>query len=229
MKLQWSISAIKDYEGCPKRYYATRIAKTHRPIETEQLTWGRRVHEHLERRVTENVPLPDSLAHIESVIAALLDGASHVEAELPVALDEHGAACDWSSAWLRGIIDLAVFDNDGRALILDYKTGKRRRDFDQLRCYSAILCAVGIKKVIAVYVWLQDKTFDAIEVTADEAQTIIAEIFERMRRAEHDLKEEKIIAKPSALCAYCPLVYECEEGREWRERARYIRRSNGEA
>ena len=47
-QVSWSHSALKDYEGCPKRYQEVKVLKNFPFTETEATRYGNEVHKALE-------------------------------------------------------------------------------------------------------------------------------------------------------------------------------------
>jgi hypothetical protein len=42
--ITWSHSALKDFEGCGRRYYEIRVLKNYPSPETEQIRYGKELH-----------------------------------------------------------------------------------------------------------------------------------------------------------------------------------------
>ena len=211
--MKWSISRLKDFENCPKRFYLTRITKEVTQTVTEALTWGRTVHEALEARIKEGAELPEGLAHIEKTLRAMEEAYGTLHAELPVAVDSAFAPCGWEDddCMLRGKIDLLAF-NEAEAIIIDYKTGRRWLDLDQLKVYATILIHAGAQRALGLYLWLRDKRVDHIKIEREDAHIIRRMITKRIEDAEHKIARSEFPARAGALCAYCPALSICKEG-----------------
>jgi hypothetical protein len=225
----WSYSSLKHFEQCAKSYYSQRVAKTHKQDDTaEYLTWGNKVHKELEDRINIKTPLPSYLEHLEPVIAAFEATGKMLVAELEFAFTKDWKPTGyWSDdCWTRGKVDVMLIGKDD-AIILDWKTGKRRPDFGQLEYYALALGIIGIKKIKGFFAWIKTKEFDSTYIDENIIRHV-KELFTskaaRLERA-YDLNEWP--AKTSALCAYCPVVYDCEEAREkkYHLKAKHIRKA----
>ena len=210
----WSYSALTSFETCPRRHYHTRVAKDVIEPESQAITWGTAVHTALEKRVKEGVPLPTGMSQWEPLVARLLD-TPHDElfTERQIALNQAFQLTEWFApdVWVRGVVDVGL--RRGNTLIaLDYKTGKAKHDFDQLRLFAALLMAVypEAKTVKVGYVWLQTngitrQTFDRRDTVA-----IWNDFLPRVARLEQAHNDQRWPVKPSGLCrAWCPCT-QCE-------------------
>lgn len=229
MKQAWSYSSLKHFEQCPKSYHAQRIAKTHKQEDFEYLKWGNIVHEHLENRIKHGTPLPAGLEDLEMVCAGLEASGMKLYAELEIAFTRDWKPTTyWSpDAWTRGKIDVIGLKPDGSGMILDWKTGKRRPDFGQLEYYALALALNGIRRVECCFVWIKTRESDFTVVSEHDAQIIKRSFERRAGLLEEAYETNHWPAKTSALCAYCPVVQDCEEAREKRYhiKAQHIRKA----
>lgn len=209
-KPAWSYSSLTAFEQCPKRYYHTRVKKDVPDPPGEAAKWGTEVHKHLELRVTEQKPLPDSLQYLEPMMAKILATPSdEIYAEKQYCFDADFSPVTWFSkeAWCRSVIDLEVRKGD-RALILDHKTGKRKPDSDQLRLFAAVKMTADktINKVTTGFLWLKDNKIDKETYTRDDVAGIWQDYLARVARLEAAMLNDKWVPKPSGLCkAWCPV------------------------
>ena len=56
----WSHSALKDFEGCARRYHEVRVLKNYVQKPTEQIRYGKELHKAAEDYVKDNTPIPRS-------------------------------------------------------------------------------------------------------------------------------------------------------------------------
>lgn len=221
-----SPSGLLDYEGCGKRFYHTKIVKTHRQEVTDALTHGNTVHKQLEDHVKHRKALPTHLNHVADVISDLRACGLELYAELEMAIDrEWNPVGFWDkTAWLRGKIDLVALSRD-EAYVYDYKTGKRKADFTQLQIYSAVVYHVlKLKKVTSAYMWLKTKEADSFAVDAGNIALIQQEITERIENAENAELTNRWLARTSPLCRYCPVLRDCAEAVYYKENDHRARR-----
>jgi hypothetical protein len=215
MKLAHSFSVIKTFEQCPKKYYHLRVVKDVKDEGGDASKYGERVHKSFEDRLRSGTPLPKELTKFESTCAALLRKAEFGElfVEHKITLTNSLELTDWFApdAWLRGILDVMVIVGD-KAVILDWKTGKRRPDTTQLEMFAALVFKVfpQVNTVSAGFVWLQDEATDSYTFTRDQTNKLWAGIIGRIRRIYDAVDEDVWPAKPSGLCRYCPAKHLCQ-------------------
>lgn len=205
MKLSFSHTALKDFSNCPKAFHHKRVLKDVAFVQGDAAKWGEEVHKHFENRIKDLTPLPFTLESYEPMLSRF-DGKRH-EVELQMAVNEKLQPTEWfaEDAWLRGIADVMVWLDDSTVWIGDWKTGKRRPDFDQLALFSLLTWQhyPDIKKCITSYIWVKDKKIDTEEFHRDDAnrmwETVMAKIRRVYKAAEHD----NWPAKPSGLCGWC--------------------------
>ena len=87
-----------------------------------------------------------------------------LQVEQKLTLNENLTPTTWweKDAWLRSILDVLVLFDD-KAIVMDWKTGKRRPDFSQLEMFALQVFQhyPSIKKVQSTFVWLKDMSLDS--------------------------------------------------------------------
>lgn len=224
----WSYSSLKHFEQCPKSYHAQRIAKSHKQEEREYLSWGNKVHKHLEDRINKQTPLPDFLQHLEPVIQGLAATGKLMIAEMEFAFTREWKPTKYwaDDAWTRGKIDVMLIGQHD-AIILDWKTGKRRPDFGQLEYYALAVGLLGIKKIRGHFAWIKTKEFDSCDIDERIIRHVQQLFTSKAALLERAYETNEWPAKTSALCAYCPVVNDCAEARakKYHIKARAIRKA----
>lgn len=204
-KLSFSHTALKDFGNCPKSFYHKRVAKDVVFIQGDAAKWGEEVHKHFENRVKTQSPLPTTLEAYEPVLAQF-DG-KRTECELQMAVNDKLEPCDWFApdAWIRGIADVMVWTADNAVWIGDWKTGKRRPDFDQLKLFSLLTWQhyPEIQTCVTSFVWTQDKAMDTETFERKNANKMWEEVMTRIRRVYKAHEADNWPAKPSGLCGWC--------------------------
>ncbi len=214
MKLTHSFSSIKMYMNCPLRYYHQRVRKAVSDPGSEATHYGERIHKFLEDRLKTNTELPQEAAHYEGITSAILKGMKGellVEQELTLNVELQPTGWFDEDAWLRTKIDVLVLD--GRdAKVLDWKTGKRKPDFDQLELYALQIFAhyPEVERVSVGFVWLKDKAMDRDEYVRQDAAALWEKLLTQIKRIEKSLETEVWPARPSGLCRFCPARHLCE-------------------
>lgn len=219
MQLTHSYSAVKLYENCPLRYYRQRVVKDVVDEGGEASKYGERIHAHLEARMRDQTPLPPEASMYEGLCRSLersaVGGELHVEKELT--LTENLTPTGWwePDAWLRSKLDILVLRDD-RAIVLDWKTGKRNPDFFQMGIFAAMVFKhyPQVEQVDTSLVWLRLMEMDT-ETYHRESSTneLWADILGRIRRIYQSAEHSNWPAKPSGLCKFCPARHDCAYAR----------------
>jgi len=211
-KLAHSYSAIKLFENCPLRYYRQRVVKDIVDEPGAASLYGTRVHEDLEKRIRDKAPLPDDQSKMEP-ICRRLDAEPDVVAEKELVLNADLEPTTWwaDDAWLRSKIDVLVIDGD-RALVIDWKTGKRRPDTFQMDLFAAQVFKhyPNINTVRTMLAWVKFNETDVEDYHRDGMNHLWADVMQRIRRIYDALEMGNWPARPSGLCRYCPARGDCE-------------------
>lgn len=215
MKLSHSYSAIKLYENCPYRYYRQRIVKDVIDQGGEASLYGERIHKHLELKLKGEADLPKEAEHYEvlcqAVQALAREGELHIEKEL--VLNENLEPTGWwdADAWLRSKLDILVLNGD-KAVVMDWKTGKRNPDFFQMGMFAAQVFKhfPDVTEVKTSLVWLKTMDMDTEIYLRKDANALWADIMGRIRRIYQSVDHDNWPAKPSGLCRFCPARHDCD-------------------
>ena len=205
----WSFSSLTAFETCPKRYYLTRVAKKIQEPQTEATIWGNRVHKALEERIRDGKELPVTIAGYESIAAKIANSKGQVLVEQRMSLTASFKPVDWwdKKAWCRGVVDVGVVGTTS-AVLLDWKTGKRKFDLDQLKLFAGMAFAhyPEVEKVKTGFVWLKDNAMDREEFTREQVGEIWETFLPRVERLNLAYANDRWPARPSGLCAnWCPV------------------------
>ena len=213
--LTHSFSSIKMYENCPKRYYHQRIRKEVQDKGSDATIYGERIHEALEHRLESKVNLPKESEGYEVLCRGIEKTArgGTLLVEQKLTLSEDLTPTGWwdGDAWVRSILDVLVLHND-TAVVMDWKTGKRRPDFTQLELFALQVFShfPDIDKVKSSFLWLKDMQMDSKTYYRDELGSMWGSLLQRISRIEQSLAHDKWPPKPSGLCNYCPAKNICE-------------------
>lgn len=165
-----SFSSLNTYHTCPKQYQHLYVLKDVTSKQTEATLWGTRVHKEIEDYLRDGTPMTlDAALRALPYIAALdKHGPSQRLIEHQWGIDAHLLPTCFSAndAVLRGVMDYAVLYGEDKAVIADWKTGKRK-DYDttgperhrtQLGLFA--LAAFShfplVSHVRTMFVWLKD-------------------------------------------------------------------------
>lgn len=216
VNLTHSYSSIKLFENCPLRYYEQRVAKSVVDLGHEASVHGDRIHKAIEARVKGDAALPQDMETYEPLVAATTrlvgNGELHVEKELTINKQMQPTGWWDEDAWLRSKLDILIIKDDDTALVMDWKTGKRRADMFQLRLFAAqvFLHYPQVQKVKTTLVWFKANTTDSETYSRDRAAALWEDVLSRIHRIEQAKKFNNWPAKPSGLCPYCPLSATCK-------------------
>ena len=214
-KLQWSFSKYKTFDTCRFKYYRLYVKKDIKDSGNKFTREGEVVHKHLENRVKKGFKLPPTLEHMEP-ICAMIDklkaAGGKVDAELKFALDQDLNPVGFfdKNVWVRSILD-AIVIRDDKALIIDWKTGKRRPDFDQLDLCAAVTFQnyPDVKEITGAFCWTQgDVRQDKKEYTAEEIDHVWEQWRHKAAQMEHQHDIDMWPKDAGVPCRWC-VVGDC--------------------
>ncbi len=211
-KKAWSISALKKFENCPRQYYEMNVLKNFQDKPSDIMAWGNDVHKAFEDRFKSGKKFPLGMRQFEPIAAAFAKqkGEKLIEQKLALAPTFNPTTWFGKNAWVRSIVDLALVHDD-KAIIVDWKTGKVREDFDQLALMAAVMFnqAEELEQITAMFVWLQEEWPDNISkvtYTRDELPQLWERFMGREERYQDAHRKTEFPPKPSGLCArFCPV------------------------
>lgn len=222
-----SFSRLSVYSECPKRAklaFVDKVPELERPAlpggKEHANDRGHRIHEQLEHYVrrldgesgsgpTFPVEALSFKDEIERVRALTAEGVT--ETENLWTFNDIWEVCDPNDRddiWLRVIIDAFVWLDEQRAVVIDYKTGKRVRNEvkhaqqGQLYMLSAFLRYPKLQEVTVEFWYLdQDEMY---QITYSREQGL--RFLEHWNKKMVDMTtDEEFIPKPNAWsCRFCP-------------------------
>lgn len=209
--LPWSYSSLQSFETCPYRHWVTRITKQVTERQTEATLEGNRRHKALEHAVAGTKPLPQAYAKDQPMVDKLQATPGQKFTEFSFGITSSLAPSDfWNKdgrTWARGKLDLTIL-RDNTAILLDYKTGKRKTDVDQLRMFSLAGFSLWphVKTIKTGYVWLLGGTIDAETFKREDVVEIHRDFAHRVHRMEVAEQTGNWPKRPSGLCReWCPV------------------------
>lgn len=208
----WSFSALESFETCPRRHYLTRIAKLVDEPETDAMAWGKQVHKAFENYMKTGQPFSHTMAQFESVgtfFKKIADTSDEILTEQQWAIDEEWLPTDWfaKNTWCRAVIDLALLRNRAAALV-DWKTGKMKEGYDQLKLTALMTFAryPDIDVADCMYVWLKDNQITRKKFHRDDEIELWEEFRPRVERMMEAFDFDNWPARQSGLCRkHCPV------------------------
>lgn len=216
MALAHSYSAIKDFEGCPRRYHEVRILKKFKSKDTEATLYGTAVHKAFEDFIKDHAPLPASFEAYRKFVEPLatLDADIRCEEKMGIRADFTPCGFFDKDVWFRGIPDYLAISRSGKvARVADYKTGKSSRyaDTAQLELMAAMVFIhhPTVEKVKGALLFVVVGDIIKAEYTRAQLPEILSKWAGRASAIEGALEVGVWNARSSALCKFCP-VSSCE-------------------
>jgi len=212
MKVTWSHSSLKDYEGCAKRYQEVKVLKNFPFVENDATRYGTEFHKAAEEYIKDGVVLPEQFNFAKPTLDALIAKPGRKMCELQMALTTTLAPCDWRSpdAWVRGIADLIIVDDENMtAWVIDYKTGNNKYpDREQLKLMSLMVFAhmPHIRKVNSALLFIVKDDMVRHTMTVEQADAEWWQYRERVARIEQAYDTGVWNPRPSPLCPWCPVT-----------------------
>ncbi len=203
----------RNFDNCPRKAWHINIAKDLPKEDTEQLRWGNQVHSALDRRISRGAALPEAMEKYEHFCNF---GAYMVKTELKLGIRANGLPCGFfdDDVYMRGVIDVLIPSWGGldRAVIWDWKTGKKREESGELQIHAALLKAKHpeFNRIMGYYVWLQEMQLGKPHDVSDTQATL-----ERERKTREQVERafahgaDAFPPRQNPLCGYCP-VKSCE-------------------
>lgn len=209
-----SHTSLSCYTTCPRQYEAKYVTKEVKFEPTEATIWGDFVHRALENYVKDGTPLPSNVQmyHVWGDAVRRRAGKKIVEGSLAVTKALQPCQFFDKDAWLRAKLDVLILRDD-EADILDYKTGKRKDNVEQLRRY-ALLVLINypeVQRVRCGFIWLRDGVLTKPSVfTRDQIPDMLMLEEPVFAQIEADTKAQRFDPRPSGLCNGWCQVRRCE-------------------
>ena len=206
----WSFSVLDMFETCRKKYYHLKVAKDHKDADNSAAIDGKFAHNAMFERVIKAVPLPISLRQYEKIAAKFAGAAGDKHGEMKLALNNKFEPRDFfaKDVWVRVVVDLLIVRGN-TAILVDWKTGKRKERYDQLELAAAVLSRYmpEIDEFKLVFVWLKDQEISPpVVVRKNDMRSIWLKLLPRVKKITEAIKVTNFPASPSGLCGWCPVT-----------------------
>ena len=216
----WAYSSITLFDLCPKKYEELRLKKSVVEPETQALIYGKEVHKAAELFIGKQIPVPEKYAIINPYMEKMkaLPGNKLCEHKLGLRIEKGKIVpCGFfdRDVWFRCVVDLLSLDNNNeRAFVIDYKTGKSSQYADDLQLKlmaSAVFLHFGhIKKIKAGLLFFVAEDFIKCNYEAQQKLTVFAELSTLLQRREEAYKTGVFNPKQNFTCKnFCP-IYKCK-------------------
>lgn len=210
MQVKWSHSALKDFEGCARRYHEVKVLKKYPFPDTEQIRYGKALHQAAEDYVRDGTPIPQQFHFVKPVLDALLAKPGRRLPEYEMALTETLTPCGFKdeNVWVRGIADLVIVDDDNlTAWVVDYKTGNDKYpDIDQLILMELMVFAhfPHVRQVNAALLFVVKESMVKHKMSIEEAEQHWWKYRERVAKLRACFENDVWNPNQTPLCNWCP-------------------------
>ncbi len=207
----WSFSSIDVHETCPKKYYHLKVAKDFKDEDSAESEDGKIIHKVLHNRVIKGTPLPLQQRHMERMAAPFAAMKCEKAGEIKLCLNREFKCVDFfaKDAYVRGIIDLLLIPRPTHAIIVDWKTGKVKDNFDQIELTAAMVLQLipELETFELVFAWVRHSKFTRKSITKADLPAIWKKYLDKANAIEQATLTSNFPAKKSGLCkGYCPVT-----------------------
>lgn len=207
--------------NCPRAYHYKYILKLVPFSPGPEQKWGLYVHKAFEDYVGKGVELPIDLKVHEPFMQRLANAPGQRTVERKIALDKSLNPCAYfgSDVFYRGVIDYTCVAKRTAELI-DYKTGKVKPQFDQLKLNAIHVFAEfpEVQSIGVHYYWTQTQAVSSERYERSQVDELWATFVPNLRQYLLAYKTDTWQPRQSGLCnGWCP-VTSCEFWRPKRRR-----------
>lgn len=206
--IAWSYSALTSYENCPRKYWATKIAKVVSDVNQYNMA-GDTDHTAIQHHLQKGLSLPPLLAGLQPLMDKIRAAPGEQYVEYPMCLKQDLGVThfkDWDNAWVRGAGDF-IKVNGQHATYLDWKSGKVRTEVDdQIELTSLLLFAhfPAVQKVSGGLVYYNHGKISPHVVHRGDAPRLWNGFISRVKLMEQSKIEDNWPVQPNPLCGWCP-------------------------
>jgi PD-(D/E)XK nuclease superfamily len=206
-----SPSALIAFETCGRRFYETRIAKNFADDAGPAAEYGTAVHFSLENYGRSNTPIPAEHKRYQPAADKILSlpGDKLFEQKVGIRADFSPCAFNDPDVWHRCIIDVLII-NGTDALVVDWKTGKKKSDMTQLNLNALVAFAhfPDVQTLALAYYWLtQGPSMTTLNVNRKDLPDLWSRLLPRLKALDHAYATDRWLANPSGLCRkHCPVT-----------------------
>jgi len=209
----WSFSSREMFNTCPRQFHEIRILKSIPYVQNEHALWGERVHKAFEAAMLHGTPLPHGMEMWQRVAGQFGGLTGEVSAEQRMAIDANFQPTEYfaKNVWCRGDVD-ALWVNGKVAKAVDWKTGKRKPNSDQLALMALLVFHhhPEIEEVRTMFVWLKTYEQDRKTYYRKDIGKMWEPFLHDVKRMMLAHEKDEWIPKTSGLCNGWCQVKTCE-------------------
>lgn len=208
-KLQpFSWSRLEGYENCPKKFFLISIDKSVVDPPNEHTQYGTDMHLAFANYVKKGTMVPLHLRQHLPMLNLIKNCAGEKVVEQQIAIDTNYKQTGWfdKDVYCRVISDVTIM-NGPKAVMFDYKSGKEKSGFDQLRLAAAVMFCIAeeLEEITMHYVWTKTKRVTSDKLTRDEMPGVWANLHPRLMAYQNAFVSNTFEARPGFGCKYCPV------------------------
>lgn len=205
--IAWSYSAISTFENCPRKFWATKIAKVVSDVNKANDD-GDREHKAFENYGKKGIRLPAEMQRFEPMIDKIRAMPGEKYFEYQMTLTEKFIPTrwnDWDNAWVRGASDFLNVNND-TAHYLDWKSGKFNATDEQIELASLLIFRhfPNVQRVVGGLIFYNKGKIHPHVVNRVDEGLLWNGWISRLRALERAVVQNEWPATPNPLCGYCP-------------------------
>lgn len=202
----FSYSRLEGYETCPKKFYRMNIAKDIKEPSNDKTQFGTDMHLAFASFLKSGKMLPLHLRQHLPMLRQLQQAPGEKVIEQQIAINHEYKQTDWFAAdtYCRVISDLTIL-NGSHGIMFDWKSGKMKDGFDQLRLAAAVmfLIAEELQTISMHYVWTQNKKVTSDKLTREEMPGVWANLMPRLQAYQNAHAHQDFPARKGMHCVYC--------------------------
>lgn len=205
----FSYSRLDGFETCPKKFFHLSVAKDVIDPPNEMTQYGTDLHLAFADYIRpKKKMLPIHLRQHLPMLNQLRAAPGEKIVEQQIAINAQYMPTGWfdKDVYCRVISDLTIL-NGSRGAMFDWKTGKQKEGFDQLRLAAAVMfCIVEeLEEVSMHYVWTKNKKITSDRMTRDEMPAVWANLHPRILAYQNAHALQAFPARKGFHCRYCPV------------------------
>jgi hypothetical protein len=203
----WSYSALNTFENCPRKFWATKIAKIVSDVNNANYV-GDVEHQAIQHYLQKGLMLPPEVVSFKPLLDKIkaAPGQQYVEYAMCLKQDMTPTRFkDWNEGWVRGATDYLKV-NGAKAYYFDWKSGKYRVSEDQIELMALMIFRhfPEVQQVNAGLVFYKAGRVHPHIVYKTDEPTLWNGFISRVRDLEQAKLTDNWPATPNPLCGWCP-------------------------
>lgn len=204
----FSWSRLEGYETCPKKFFLISIDKSVIDPPNEHTQYGTDMHLAFAHYLKKGTALPLHLRQHKPMLDQIKAAQGEKIVEQQIAINANYQATGWfdKDAYCRVISDVTIM-NGSKAVMFDWKSGKEKPGFDQLRLAAAVMFCIAeeLEEITMHYVWTKSKRVTSDKLTRDEMPGVWANLHPRLLAYQNAFVTKTFEPRRGFHCKYCPV------------------------